>query len=68
MLCQVNDKTYLEVTNSGASVSEYSVLLIIVGLFIMIVGGIGTAGAIFANNVFGRITLVVVSDLHIMYS
>ena len=42
--------------------SELSVMLIVVGLFIMILGGIGTAGAIFANYVLGRIILIVVRD------
>ena len=37
-------------------------MLIVIGLFIMIFGGIGTAGAIFANYVLGRITLIVVRD------
>lgn len=52
----------MAVTNNPASVSELSTLLIVIGLFIMIVGGIGTAGAIFANYVFGRIILIVVRD------
>ena len=37
-------------------------MLIVIGLFIMIFGGIGIAGAIFANYVLGRITLIVVRD------
>ena len=67
MSCQVNDSEYLKVTNNGGGVSELSVLLIIVGLFIMILGGVGTAGAILANNLYGRITLIVVSDKMLCY-
>ena len=52
----------MAVTNNPASVSELSTLIIIVGLFIMIVGGIGIAGAIFAKYVLGRIILIVVRD------
>ena len=58
---QVNDKTYFEVTNHSASVAQLSILLIIVGLFIMIVGAVGAVGAIFASTIFGRITLGLVS-------
>lgn len=53
---RVDNQVYFEITNNS-SVSQLSILLIIVGLFIMIVGGIGAVGAIFASTVFGRITL-----------
>lgn len=58
---QVSDKTYFEITSSNSSVAQLSVMLIILGLFIMVVGGVGTAGAICATNIFGRITLGLVS-------
>lgn len=54
---KVSDKTYFEITSSNSSVAQLSIMLIILGLFIMVVGGVGTAGAIFATNIFGRITL-----------
>ena len=57
---QVDNQVYFEITNNS-SVSQLSILLIIVGLFIMIVGGIGSVGAIFASTLFGRITLGLVS-------
>lgn len=58
---KVSDKTYFEITNSNSSVAQLSTMLIILGLFIMVVGGVGTAGAICATNMFGRITLVLYS-------
>ena len=58
----MDGQIYFEVTNSS-NVTQLSILLIIVGLFIMIVGAVGTVGAIFASNVFGRITLGLVSDV-----
>lgn len=60
-IIQVDNQVYFEITNNS-SVSQLSILLIIVGLFIMIVGGIGAVGAIFASTVFGRITLGLVSQ------
>ena len=53
---------HLAIASHPASVSEFSTLLIIIDFFIMIVGGVGTAGAIFAKHAFGRITLIVVRD------
>ena len=63
ILIQVSDKTYFEITNSNSSVAQLSIMLIILGLFVMIVGGVGTAGAIFATNMFGRITLGLVCTI-----
>lgn len=60
IITQVDNQIYFEITNNS-SVSQLSILLIIVGLFVMIVGGIGAVGAIFASTVFGRITLGLVS-------
>jgi hypothetical protein len=59
---QVSDKTYFDITSSNSSVAQLSTMLIILGLFIMVVGGVGTAGAICATNIFGRITLGLVSS------
>ena len=39
-----------------------SVLLIILGVFITIIGIVGTFGAILASKLFGRILLGLVSD------
>ena len=59
---QVNDNTYFEITRSSSNIAQLSTMLIILGLFIMVVGGVGTAGAICASNLFGRITLGLVSS------
>ena len=59
---QVNDKTYFEIANNQ-SIAQLSILLIIVGIFIMIVGAVGAVGAIFGNTIFGRITLGLVSSV-----
>ena len=58
---QINDRVYFEVGNNDG-ISQLSILLIIVGLFIMIVGAVGAVGAIFASTIFGRITLGLVSN------
>ena len=62
-MCIRDSKTYFAITNSNAGITQLSVLLIIVGLFIMIVGAVGTVGAIFASTVLGRITLGLVSGI-----
>ena len=59
---QVNDKMYFEIANNQ-SIAQLSILLIIVGIFIMIVGAVGAVGAIFGNTIFGRITLGLVSSV-----
>ena len=61
-LTQINDRTYFEIANNQ-SIAQLSILLIIVGLFIMIVGAVGAVGAIFGNTIFGRITLGLVSSV-----
>lgn len=53
---KVNDRTYFQIANNQ-SIAQLSILLIIVGVFIMIVGAVGAIGAIFGNTIFGRITL-----------
>ena len=53
---------YFEIANNQ-SIAQLSILLIIVGIFIMIVGAVGAVGAIFGNTIFGRITLGLVSSV-----
>ena len=62
---QVNDRTYFQISNND-SIAQLSILLIIVGVFIMIVGAVGAIGAIFGNTIFGRITLGLVSSVVIL--
>jgi len=54
-------KNYVDVTDSTSHILELSVLVIILGLFVLIIGIVGTVGAIFASTIFGRITLGLVS-------
>ena len=56
----MDNQIYFEITENS-KVAQLSILLIIVGLFIMIVGVAGAVGAVFAGTVFGRITLGMVS-------
>jgi len=53
----VNGGQYFEIADGSTQFSSVTVFLIIIGVFILIIGGIGTVGAIFASTVFGRITL-----------
>lgn len=57
----VEGKNYVSITDNTASYTEVSVLCIVVGLFVLILGIIGVVGGIFASTIFGRITLGLVS-------
>ena len=57
----VNGKNYVVITDDGGQFTEVSVLIIVVGLFVMMVGAVGVGGAIFAHTMCGRITLALVS-------
>ena len=59
---KLNGKDYVDITEDTSSYTQFSVLCIVVGLFVLILGSVGTVGAIFASTIFGRITLVVVSE------
>ena len=64
----VEGKNYVEVTESTSHILEVSVLVIILGLFVLIVGIVGVVGGIFASTIFGRITLGLVSRVLLAYS
>ncbi len=57
----VNQKNYVDIVDNAAQFTEVSVLIIVVGLFVLIIGIVGVVGAIFASTIFGRITLGLVS-------
>lgn len=57
----VNGKNYIAITDNHTQFTQVSVLVIVVGLFVLIVGGIGAVGGLFASTVFGRIVLGLVS-------
>ncbi len=59
---KVNDKKYFDIADDQQKeFKEVTVLMIVVGVFIFIVGAVGTVGALFAGFVFGRVVLVLVS-------
>jgi len=53
----VNGGQYFVIADGSTQFSSVTVFLIIIGVFILIIGAIGTVGAVFASTVFGRITL-----------
>ena len=58
---KIEGQNYVIITDNSSQFTEVAVLVIVVGLFVLIVGGVGVVGAIFANTIFGRIVLGVVS-------
>ena len=59
----VNGKNYVDITDNASQFTQVSVLVIVLGLFVLIIGAVGVVGAIFASTVFGRIVLGLVSEL-----
>ena len=57
----VNGRNYITITDNHGQFTEVSILIIVVGLFVLIIGGVGVVGAIFASTIFGRIVLGLVS-------
>ena len=57
---QVDNQDYFDIVKDS-TVAQLSILLIIVGLFVMLVGIGGAVGALFASKIFGRIILGSVS-------
>ena len=53
----MNEKRYFEISDNEDEFTQVSVLMIVVGVFVMIVGVVGTVGAIFGGYLFGRIVL-----------
>ena len=58
----MNGRQYFEISDSSSAFLSVSVLLIIIGVFVTIIGIVGTAGAILASITLGRILLGLVSD------
>ena len=57
---QADSKQYFTITEDETEYTQVSVLLIVLGIFVLIIGVVGAVGALFASKVFGRIILVVV--------
>ena len=59
---QSDSRQYFTITDDDTEYTPVSVLLIIVGIFVLMIGVVGVVGALFASKAFGRIILVIVSD------
>ena len=64
---QVNGLQYFDIADNSSVFLSVSVLLIIIGVFVAIIGIVGTAGAILASITLGRILLGLVSELSDWY-
>ena len=53
----MNGLRYFEIADNSSAFLSVSILLIIIGVFVAIIGIVGTIGAILASTVFGRILL-----------
>jgi len=60
----VNGKNYVDITDNNLLITPVSSLIIVVSLFVLIIGIVGTVGAIFATTTWGRITIGVVSIIY----
>ncbi len=65
---KVNDKKYFEIADVKDEFNQITVLMIVVGVFILIVGAVGAVGALFGSYVFGRVVLVLVSRLAVWFA
>ena len=63
----MNGLQYFDIADNSSVFLSVSVLLIIIGVFVAIMGIVGTAGAVLASTVFGRIILGLVSELSDWY-
>ena len=59
----MNGLQYFDIADNSSVFLSVSVLLIIIGVFVAIMGIVGTAGAFLASVTFGRILLGLVSEL-----
>ena len=58
---QSDSKEFFIIADDDTEYTQVSVLLIVVGIFVLIIGVVGAVGALFASKAFGRIILFVVS-------
>ena len=59
----VNGNNYVDISDDTSQFTQVSVLIIVLGLFVLIIGAVGVVGGIFASTVFGRIVLGLVSSV-----
>ena len=58
---QADSRQYFTIADDNTEYTQVSILLIVVGIFVLLIGVVGAVGALFASKVFGRIILVIVS-------
>ena len=63
---QADGRKYFTITNDHSVYTQVTVLLIVVGMFVLVIGVGGAIGALFASKVIGRIILIVVRFTLIM--
>ena len=63
----MNGLQYFDIADNSSVFLSVSVLLIIIGVFVAIMGIVVTAGAFLASVTFGRILLGLVSELSDWY-
>ncbi|CAI7998337.1 Tetraspanin-6 [Geodia barretti] len=56
---KADSKEFFLIADDDTEYTQVSVLLIVVGIFVLIIGVVGAVGALFASKAFGRIILVV---------
>jgi hypothetical protein len=56
---KADSKEFFVIADDDTEYTQVSVLLIVVGIFVLIIGVVGAVGALFASKAFGRIILVV---------
>ena len=54
---QANGDTYFDIAGDKGTVTQVPILLIVVGIFVLLLGIVGTVGGIFAGTPGGRIIL-----------
>lgn len=56
---RVNEKKYFEIADNTQEFTDVTVLAIVLGIFILLIGFVGVLGAVFASNKFGRVILMI---------
>jgi hypothetical protein len=54
-----DSRQYFTIASDDSEYTQVSVLLIVVGLFVLIIGIVGAVGALFASKAFGRVILII---------
>ncbi len=65
---QANGDTYFDIAGDKGTVTQVPILLIVIGIFVLLLGIVGTVGGIFAGTPGGRIILGLVCIIMYLYS